>query len=163
MMNNYLPMYDTVGYRASAEQATVAQDIANKEDKYAKLLQIQEDECSVYQEPEHNHSRFAKKAVQKLKTCVVILSLVVIFLLIVITVGIALTTTVWRCNSSRDRLHFTQTEKCKADTINCSAYSNQSSCQTGPIKIPLPVSKRKEKEFSEVICIYFFRVTIQWK
>ena len=145
MMKNYLPMYDTVGYHASAEEATVAQDTAKKDDKYAKLLQIQEDESSVYQEPERNHSRSARKLVQKLKTSLVIMSLVVIFLLVVILAGIVLKTTVWKkCNSSRDELHQMKPENCEVHTINCSIHSNQSSCQTNP-PIHLSVSKRRWK------------------
>lgn len=149
MMNNYLPMYDIVGYRVSEEEATVAQDTAKESDKYAKLLQIQVDKSSVYQEPEHNHSSSARKSVQKLKTSLIIMSLVVIFLLVVVIVGIALTTTVLRkCNFSQDQLHQMKTENCKSDIINCSMHPNESSCQTDP-PIHLPVSKRRREEHTQ--------------
>lgn len=135
-MSSYLPMYDTVGYMTSADQATFGPDGTQKDEKYTKLLQIETNESSVYQQPDHSYNRSGTKSQLKLKTCLVVMSLIVVFLLIVITVGSVLTSTIWRKFSYSP-------ENCKMDTITCTSLPNNQSCRTTSLPIYKLVSGNK--------------------
>ena len=107
-MANYLPEYDTVGYYSSGEKPIyITYDERKAEQKYAKLLpetQIQEDENSQYQLPDHERvsgNKSVRKSQRRSKACAVILSIVAILLLLLTIAGVVLASTGWRqCNKN---------------------------------------------------------------
>ena len=105
MSNSYQPIYDNAaGYEVPVGKSK--RKTAGTRN-YARLLpetQIQEDESSVYTEPEHSYynyetstemSRQRVQRAQKSKTLIIVIIILVIVLVVVTIVGIALSSTGW--------------------------------------------------------------------
>ena len=155
-MDNYHPMYDTVGYHSSQGNVSIVTDSDRNEDKYAKLLketQIQEDQSSAYQEPNRSYISGNRDSHKKSKCLIVGLVSIIIVLLSLAIVGIALTLVRWNnCNSNPSKETDTpdfqlQIDKCKMDTFTCEAGFNwttyRSECQA-------------DKTFNLSVSVFFY-------
>ena len=102
MSNNYI--YDAVDYEVPVRKVKRKTAVTRN---YAKLLpetQIQEDESSVYTEPEHSYynydtsielSRQRAQRAQNSKRLIILVVLLVVLLVIVTTAGVAVSSTGW--------------------------------------------------------------------
>ena len=143
-MDNYYPMYDTVGSHYLQGTTSAETDSNKGEEKYyTKLLtgtKIDEDESRVYQEPHGSHNSVNRSSKKKMKCLTLGLVSIIIALLSLAIVGIVLTSLRWnKCNSMLSKAILTtsiqqEPDNCKTEQFRCPMTSDSNSttifCQT---------------------------------